>query len=116
MRAARFRNRRSLVVLGGWLAGVAIILYFAPSACQRLPHQWGDWLLGFRSGTHELVILSGAGEEVSRTRPIIINLQRDLNYKGPIVLLNVDSGERRSFPLSPDSAICRAKLVGSGDL
>jgi hypothetical protein len=116
MKAARFRNRRSLVLFVAWLAGVATILYFAPPVYQRLPHQWGDWLLGFRPASHDVVILSGAGEEINRTPPIIINLQRDLHYKGPVVLLNVETGERQSLPLSPQSAICKAKLVGTGNL
>src|SRR5262249_42889620 len=41
---------------------------------------------------------------------------RDLNYKGPIVLWNVESGERRSLPLPANSAIYRAKLAGSNNL
>jgi hypothetical protein len=111
MNGARFRNRRSLVILGGWLAGVATILYFAPPVFEGLPHQWGDWVLGFQPGSHEVVILSGAVETVNK-----ISFERDLNYRGPIVLWNVKTGERRSLPLPANSAICRAKLAGPGNL
>jgi len=52
-------------------------------------------MLGFRSGSHQAVILSGAVEVVNRTGTTIINFQRGSNYKGPITLLNVETGERR---------------------
>jgi hypothetical protein len=98
-----------------WLAGLAMIVYYAPSSYRILDLAEGEHVVGFRGKSHEMVTVSGnltpypshrvlreSLKRVDHTAEVVADVStQNVPLGDSINLLDLDSGARRKLNLQP---------------
>ncbi len=95
-----------------WLLGLVTICKWLPPGRETLPYDSTDYILGFRSGSHELVSITGQREKP----PVSLGGMPIFEYRGPIRIHDLDSGLIRYIPLPADSIAVSPQLFKEADL